>query len=121
MTNQPLSLAKQLELLRLEYEYEKEAFRRETAVMGINRKVRRGDCWFPVSVGRAYYNSLDRFVVEILREADDEAVADELVRAHALHLRDVLDARDRSIGRGRERRERCSAHRDERRRTELFP
>ena len=73
MTNQPLSLAKQLELLRLEYEYEKEAFRRETAVMGIDRKVRRGDCWFPVSVGRAYYNSLDRFVVEILREADDEA------------------------------------------------
>ena len=44
MTNQPLSLAKQLELLRLEYEYEKEAFRRETAVMGIDRKVRRGDC-----------------------------------------------------------------------------
>ena len=34
-------------------------------------------------------------------EADDQAVADELVGAHALHRDDVLDARTRQDGRGR--------------------
>ena len=55
------------------------------------------------------------------RETDDEAVADELIAAHPLHFRDVLDARHRGIGRSRKRRERRRAHRDKRRRTELFP
>lgn len=64
---QAVSLQRQTELLRKEYEYEKQAFRRDTEMMGIDRKVKRGDCWFPITVGRAYYNSLDRFVVEIMR------------------------------------------------------
>lgn len=64
-------LARQRELLRLEYEYEKEAFRRETQVQGIGRKVKRGDCFFPATVGRSYYNAMGRFVVEISRAAAD--------------------------------------------------
>ena len=67
-----LSLEKQYKLLQKEYETEKAAFQRDTELMGIDRKVKRGDCWYPVSVGRSYYNSLDRFVVEILRTADDD-------------------------------------------------
>lgn len=67
-----ISLGRQLELLKKEYEYEKEAFRRDTALQGIDRKVRRGDCWFPIKVGRGYYNSLDRFVVEIFRAEGEE-------------------------------------------------
>ena len=67
-----LSLEKQYKLLQKEYETEKAAFQRDTELMGIDRKVKRGDCWYPVSVGRGYYNSLDRFVVEILRTADDD-------------------------------------------------
>lgn len=72
-----VGLQRQLELLKLEYEYEKKAFERDTALLGIERKVKRGDCWYPITVGRSYYNSLDRFVVEITRSADtDEEAAD---------------------------------------------
>lgn len=70
--NGTISLERQLELLKKEYEYEKKAFQRDTELMGVDRKVRRGDCWFPITVGRGYYNSLDRFVVEIFGAADDD-------------------------------------------------
>ncbi len=66
------SLLKQIELLKKEYDYEREAFRRDTEMMGVDRKVKRGDCWYPISVERGYYNSLDRFVVEIQRTADTD-------------------------------------------------
>lgn len=67
-----VSLYRQRELLRLEYDYEKEAFRRETQTMGIGRKVKRGDCWFPAATGRSYYNAMGRFVVEITRNSDTD-------------------------------------------------
>lgn len=66
------SLQQQSYLLQLEYEYEKEQFRQQTQVMGIARKVKRGLCWFPLSVGRSYYNSLNQFVVEVERYEDKE-------------------------------------------------
>ena len=59
----------------MEYDSEKEEFRIQTEKMGIKRKIRRGICWYPVEAGRSYYNSLNQFVVEILRphnEADDD-------------------------------------------------
>ena len=40
--------------------------------MGVQKKVRRGMCWFPLSVGRSYYNSLDQLVVEVSRTADTD-------------------------------------------------
>ena len=36
--------------------------------MGIERKTRRGDAWFPVGIGRNYYNSLNQMVVEVTRQ-----------------------------------------------------
>ncbi len=59
-------------LLRMEYEYEKEAFRQQTEAMGVARKVKRGSCWYPLSVGRSYYNSLNQLVVEVERQEDKE-------------------------------------------------
>lgn len=67
-----LSLQKQYELLKKEYEYERETFERDTRLMGVDRKVKRGDAWFPVCLERAYYNSLDRFVVEVTRTDDSD-------------------------------------------------
>lgn len=67
-----LTLLEQLSLLKKEYEYEKQSFQRDTEMMGVDRKVKRGDCWFPITVGRSYYNSLDRFVVEISRSVDTD-------------------------------------------------
>lgn len=71
-TGREVSLPRQLELLKKEYECEKAAFQRDTELMGVGRKVKRGDCWYPVTVGRGYYNSLDRFVVEITRTEDTD-------------------------------------------------
>lgn len=71
------TLTQQLALLRKEYEYEKAEFRRETEAQGIARKVKRGEAWFPVEVGRAYYNSLDRQVVEIKKSIVSEDDDDE--------------------------------------------
>lgn len=67
-----VSLLRQRELLRMEYDHEKEEFRRETELMGIDRKVKRGECWYPVSVGRHYYNSLNRLVIEVYRIDDTD-------------------------------------------------
>lgn len=63
-------LQRQQLLLRMEYEYEKEEFRRQTETMGIARKVKRGLCWYPVATGRSFYNSLNQLVVEIARTED---------------------------------------------------
>ena len=65
-------LLRQKALLQKEYEYEKEQFQRQTESMGVRRKVRQGLCWFPLRVGRSYYNSLDQQVVEIERTEDEE-------------------------------------------------
>lgn len=59
-------------LLRLEYEHEKEAYRQQTEVMGVARKVKRGIAWYPLSVGRSYYNSLNQLVVEVSRTEDTD-------------------------------------------------
>lgn len=65
-------LLRQRELLRKEYETEKAAFEKSAELMGVGRKVKRGDCWFPITAGRSYYNSLDRLVVEITRSEDTD-------------------------------------------------
>lgn len=51
----------------MEYAYEKEEFQRLTEATGVERKVARGLAWYPLSVGRAYHNSLDQLVVEVTR------------------------------------------------------
>ena len=68
MDNPTLLLQRQHMLLEIEYNHEKEEFRKQTETMGVERKVRRGDAWFPVSIGRSYYNSLNQMVVEVMRQ-----------------------------------------------------
>ena len=71
--NNPLSqLIKQRALLQLEYEHERSEFQRFTETTGVDRKVKRGDCWFPMKVTRSYYNSLNQLVVEVTRSEDSE-------------------------------------------------
>lgn len=40
--------------------------------MGIGRKIKRGMCWYPINVGRSYYNALNQLVVEVERREDKE-------------------------------------------------
>ena len=71
-TSPILELQRQRMLLEIEYYTEKEAFRRQTEMIGLRRKVKRGDAWFPLRVGKSYYNSLNQLAVEIHRTADEE-------------------------------------------------
>ena len=65
-------LQQQRELLRVEYQDEKEAYRQMTENIGLARKVTRGDAWFPLKIGRAYYNSLNQYCIEVTRQGDEE-------------------------------------------------
>jgi len=66
------ALQQQKQLLQLEYQTEKEAFRQQTEQMGMARRVKRGDAWWPVHIGRSYYNSLNQLCVEAVRTTDDD-------------------------------------------------
>ena len=59
-------------LLQLEYYTEKEAFRKLTEQMGMQRKVKRGDAWYPLRVGKSYYNSLNQRAIEVFRTSDQD-------------------------------------------------
>ena len=66
------ALQQQRLLLQLEYQTEKEAFRRQTEQKGLARQVKRGDAWWPVRLGRSFYNSLNQLCVEVFRTSDEE-------------------------------------------------
>ena len=67
-----LALQQQRLLLQMEYAAEKETFRKQTEEMGLQRKVKRGDAWYPLKIGKSYYNSLNQLVVEVFRQGDEE-------------------------------------------------
>lgn len=73
MTPSPiLALQRQRQLLEIEYASDKEDFLRHTEAIGIMRRVKRGDAWWPVRIGRSYYNSLNQPVVEVFRTGDED-------------------------------------------------
>ena len=65
-------LTQQRLLLQMEYATEKETFHKQTEEMGLQRKVKRGDAWYPLKMGKSYYNSLNQLVVEVFRQGDEE-------------------------------------------------
>ena len=80
-----LALQQQRLLLQLEQQAEKEAFRKQSELTGVERMVRRGHAWWPVVARRSFYNSLNQYCVEVFRtstnnadgdEADDETASD---------------------------------------------
>lgn len=66
------ALLQQRTLLQLEYYTEKEAFRKLTEQMGMQRKVKRGDAWFPLQVRKSFYNSLNQTAIEVFRTSDQD-------------------------------------------------
>ena len=65
-------LQQQRLLLQLEYNTEREAFRRQADERGLSRLVARGHAWWPLRVGRSYYNSLNQLCIEVYRTADQD-------------------------------------------------
>ena len=72
MQSGTLYLQRLRQLLQMEYDYEKEEFLVQSEKMGIQRKIHRGICWYPVEAGRSYYNSLNQLVVEIVKKRQQE-------------------------------------------------
>ncbi|MBP7359473.1 MAG: AAA family ATPase [Prevotella sp.] len=66
------ALQRQRALLEIEYNCEKENFRKQTETMGLQRKIKRGDAWFPIKLGKNYYNSLNQLAIEVERLDDNE-------------------------------------------------
>ena len=67
-----LALQQQRLLLQLEYQTEKEAYRKQTEQRGLARQVKRGDAWWPVRIGRSFYNSLNQLCLEVFQTTDME-------------------------------------------------
>ena len=57
----------QRRLLQMEYEHERDEYKRISEQWGVERTVRRGLCWYPLRVGRNRYDSLNRLVVDLYR------------------------------------------------------
>ena len=72
MQNSTSYLQRLRALLQMEHDAEEEEYRLQSEKMSIQRKIHRGICWYPVEVGRSYYNSLNQFVVEIMRTKRQE-------------------------------------------------
>ncbi len=68
------ALQQQRLLLQMEYAAEKETYRKQTEEMGLQRKIKRGDAWFPLKLGKTYYNSLNQLVIEVFRQSDDNDI-----------------------------------------------
>ena len=65
-------LQNQLILLQQEYAYEKEMFHEHTQRVGIQQRISQGGCWYPISIGKSYYNSLNQLTIEIIRSEMEE-------------------------------------------------
>ena len=57
----------QRQLLQMEYEHERDEYKRISEQWGVERTVRRGLFWYPLRVGRNRYDSLNRLVVDLYR------------------------------------------------------
>lgn len=57
----------QRQLLQMEYEHERDEYKRISEQWGVEPTVRRGLCWYPLRVGRNRYDSLNRLVVDLYR------------------------------------------------------
>ncbi|MDO4994168.1 MAG: AAA domain-containing protein [Bacteroidales bacterium] len=72
MENALLPIQRLRTLLEMERDAEREEYRVQSEQMSLERKVRRGICWWPLTVGRSYYNSLNLLVVEVMKTTDDD-------------------------------------------------
>ena len=74
--NSILEIQHQQLLLQMEYEEEKKAFQQKVDAIGLQRRIAQGNVWWPIRVGRSYYNSLNQLCVEVFRMSTDEDETD---------------------------------------------
>ena len=71
--NTPIqSLQQQRLLLQMEYNEERQSFQKQAEAAGLGRRLKRGDAWYPLRIGKSYYNSLNQRCVEVFRTTDQD-------------------------------------------------
>ena len=71
--NTPIqSLQQQRLLLQMEYNEERQSFQKQAEAAGLGRRLKRGDAWYPLRIGKSYYNSLNQRCVEVIRTTDQD-------------------------------------------------
>lgn len=69
--NSPIqSLQQQRLLLQIEYDEERQSFQKQAEATGLGRRLKRGDAWYPLRIGKSYYNSLNQRCIEVFRTSD---------------------------------------------------
>ncbi len=66
------SLQQQRLLLQIEYDEERQSFQKQAEATGLGRRLKRGDAWYPLRIGKSYYNSLNQRCVEVFRTTDQD-------------------------------------------------
>ncbi len=66
------SLQSQIELLKKEYEYEKDSYLERLKTAPMTGRAADGDCWFPIRLGNSFYNATNQLVVEITFDGDPQ-------------------------------------------------
>ena len=66
------SLQQQRLLLQIEYDEERQSFQKQAEATGLGRRQKRGDAWYPLRIGKSYYNSLNQRCVEVFRTTDQD-------------------------------------------------
>lgn len=87
--NPILELEKQRQLLKMEYDAEREAFQQQTNAHSMGRRLKRGDAWWPLQTGKCYYNSLNQYCIEL--HPKPYAIASQTEEGHVLQKFDDTD------------------------------
>lgn len=95
--NARLILAEQRCLIQLEYDNEKREYEEAVGRLGIMRMKERGDCWLPVTIYADRHNSLNKRIVVLKRECNDEDNEDDHNFEYGVHVSIFMteDGRDR--------------------------
>lgn len=71
-TTASVHLQEHLQLLRLEYEYEKNEYCKQSEIIGVEKKIKQGTCWYPLSISKSYYNAMNLLAIEVFANRNPE-------------------------------------------------
>ena len=80
------SLQKQIDLLRMEMEYERQNHALTLATKHLDNHIQESDCRYPVSIGNSEYNALDQLILTIRYEISEDSVDTDFEPGKPLRL-----------------------------------
>lgn len=80
------SLQKQIDLLRMEMEYERQNHALTLATKHLDNHIQESDCRYPVSIGNSEYNALDQLILTIRYEISEDSADTDFEPGKPLRL-----------------------------------